>query len=101
MDHMKHKYSVEKLYHFRCFACAQWFTIADCTQFHHIFCPWCGNEADAVPDPKHPEKTDNKELLDALWMAYNLLKIPKKQIDMQPYKAIRWMLQRYGKIKEE
>lgn len=97
---MKHQYSVEKLYHFRCFACNQWWTIADCNQWHNIFCPWCGVEASAEADPKHPEKTDNKELLDILYAAYSMLKISKKQLDMQPYKSIRWMLQKYGKLKD-
>lgn len=35
-------YSLEKLVHFRCSACQQWWAIGDAPTNRHYFCPWCG-----------------------------------------------------------
>lgn len=37
--------SLEKMYHFRCAACARWWSIADAPgnpAEREWFCPWCG-----------------------------------------------------------
>lgn len=49
---MKHKYSVERLYHFQCGRCAAWWTIGDWHMVKpmtsdNITCPHCGTRADA------------------------------------------------------
>lgn len=39
------KYSIEKLYHFRCGDCNRWWTVADwhLSRDDHITCPFCEN----------------------------------------------------------
>ncbi|BDC97973.1 hypothetical protein PEPS_02540 [Persicobacter psychrovividus] len=42
-----HQYSIEQLYHFRCGACAQWWSIADfqIVEQKKLYCPKCGHKA--------------------------------------------------------
>ena len=44
-----HRVSVEKLFHYRCHRCDQWWTLAD--RFIEIVaCPSCGTKAPALKD---------------------------------------------------
>lgn len=40
-----HNFSVEKLYHFRCWECNKWWTIADWKVVPEVICPHCGRVA--------------------------------------------------------
>lgn len=38
----KHEYSIEFLIHYKCSACARWWSIGDGPTVGLIYCPWCG-----------------------------------------------------------
>ena len=37
-----HYYSIEHVIHYKCSACARWWSIGDGPTTGHIYCPWCG-----------------------------------------------------------
>jgi len=43
-----HYFSIEKLYHFRCYECDKWWSIADWEFSEKIVCPHCGRVAVAI-----------------------------------------------------
>jgi len=53
---VSHKYTVEKLYHFQCESCDQWWTIGDWDKSPSyngkLNCPNCGASAQCVKKPK-------------------------------------------------
>lgn len=61
---MMHKFSVEKLYHFRCCVCNLWWSIADyhTLKQEYISCPHCGSreeyeEIENGTEPSTPTTT--------------------------------------------
>jgi hypothetical protein len=45
---MKHKYSIEKLYHFNCVSCNLWWTVSDIhiiRKHKELSCPFCGHRS--------------------------------------------------------
>ena len=40
-----HFFTIEKIYHFRCFECDKWWSIADWSFVENIVCPHCGRVA--------------------------------------------------------
>lgn len=62
---MKHEYSIEKLYHFRCHNCNLWWSIAD---FHilekkeTITCPHCGTTSEYKDIDNETEINTTNEL---------------------------------------
>jgi rubrerythrin len=48
--------SIERLAHFRCKACAKWWSIGDAPTRDEWHCPWCGlKQRFADKTPKHIE----------------------------------------------
>jgi hypothetical protein len=43
-----HYFTVEKLYHFRCFECNGWWSIGDWKLLEKIICPLCGRVSIAI-----------------------------------------------------
>ena len=48
---MPGKFSVEKLVHFSCYACGQWWTIGDPPEEPEWYCPRCGTRQAFLPAP--------------------------------------------------
>ena len=40
-----HFFTIEKIYHFRCYECDRWWSIADWSYVENIVCPHCGRVA--------------------------------------------------------
>jgi hypothetical protein len=45
---VRHKYSIETLYHFQCGHCKKWWTIGDWTPVDILICPNCGQVSEKV-----------------------------------------------------
>lgn len=43
---MKHRYTVERLYHFNCGMCLRWWSISDWEAKPVMYCPHCGTAAE-------------------------------------------------------
>jgi len=39
----EHRYSIERLVHYRCCYCNMWWTIGDGPTAGELACPWCGH----------------------------------------------------------
>ena len=37
-----HYYSIEYVIHYKCSACARWWSIGDGPTTGQVYCPWCG-----------------------------------------------------------
>jgi len=55
---VKHVVSLEKLFHFRCYSCDQWWSIGDWQEKKEIACPHCG----VVAEIEKNEETKCEEL---------------------------------------
>lgn len=55
---VKHRYSVEKLFHFQCGFCNLWWSIGDWVMTQSIICPHCG----VVGLPKMLSNNDNMDV---------------------------------------
>lgn len=45
-----HFFTVEKLYHFRCFDCAKWWSVGDWIVTEKMVCPHCGRVAITIEE---------------------------------------------------
>lgn len=59
------EYSVEKLYHFSCSNCSQWWTIGDYTRSRDMTCPHCGTYHNVIRPKAEPQlaKASNDKLV--------------------------------------
>jgi len=49
-----HHFSIEKLYHFRCFECNKWWSVGDWKFTEKMVCPHCGRVAIVIEEKTTP-----------------------------------------------